>query len=177
MPRNLRNKRLIHKNKLHPMLTNDLPEQQTASGMTVLPIQSTAHLSLPYADDGVHAGFPAPAQSTMESAIDLNKDLIDNPESTFYARVEGDSMIGANIHEGDILIIDRSLTPTNGDIALCIIDGEFTVKYLEINKDFALLRPANPDYPVLRVDHNNDFSVWGIVTYVIHAVKHTRRRF
>ena len=99
------------------MLTNDLPEQQTASGMTVLPIQSTAHLSLPYADDGVHAGFPAPAQSTMESAIDLNKDLIDNPESTFYARVEGDSMIGANIHEGDILIIDRSLTPTNGDIA------------------------------------------------------------
>ena len=70
------------------MLTNDLPEQQTASGMTVLPIQSTAHLSLPYADDGVHAGFPAPAQSTMESAIDLNKDLIDNPESTFYARVE-----------------------------------------------------------------------------------------
>ena len=86
-------------------------------------------------------------------------------------------MIGAHIFEGDILIIDRSLTPSNGDIALCIVDGEFTVKYLEINKDFALLRPANPDYPVLRVDQNDGFSVWGIVTYVIHAVKPTRRRF
>lgn len=159
------------------MLSNELPENPIASGMTVLPIQGADDLSLPYADDGVHAGFPAPAQSTMETAIDLNKDLIEHPESTFYARVEGDSMIGAHIFEGDILIIDRSLTPSNGDIALCIVDGEFTVKYLEINKDFALLRPANPDYPVLRVDQNDGFSVWGIVTYVIHAVKPTRRRF
>ena len=127
------------------MSDNDQQILSSTSGMTVLPIRGTQALSLPFADDGVHAGFPAPAQSTMETAIDLNKDLIENPESTFYARVEGDSMIGANIFEDDILIIDRSLTPSNGDIALCIVDGEFTVKYIEINKDHALLRPANPD--------------------------------
>ena len=159
------------------MSDNDQQILSSNSGMTVLPIRGTQALSLPFADDGVHAGFPAPAQSTMETAIDLNKDLIENPESTFYARVEGDSMIGANIFEDDILIIDRSLTPSNGDIALCIVDGEFTVKYIEINKDHALLRPANPDYPVLRVDHADGFSVWGVVTYVIHGVKHSHRRF
>ena len=106
------------------MSDNDQQILSSTSGMTVLPIRGTQALSLPFADDGVHAGFPAPAQSTMETAIDLNKDLIENPESTFYARVEGDSMIGANIFEDDILIIDRSLTPSNGDIALCIVDGE-----------------------------------------------------
>ena len=123
------------------MSDNDQQILSSTSGMTVLPIRGTQELSLPFADDGVHAGFPAPAQSTMEAAIDLNKDLIENPESTFYARVEGDSMIGANIFEDDILIIDRSLTPSNGDIALCIVDGEFTVK---IHRDQQRPRPASP---------------------------------
>ena len=166
------------------MSDNDQQILSSTSGMTVLPIRGTQELSLPFADDGVHAGFPAPAQSTMEAAIDLNKDLIENPESTFYARVEGDSMIGANIFEDDILIIDRSLTPSNGDIALCIVDGEFTVDTWTVRTaERRTTYRAFPDgeggtvYRAVRVDHADGFSVWGVVTYVIHGVKHSHRRF
>lgn len=149
--------------------------ERPEAALSLFRIQGDESLPLPYAEEGVRTGFPSPTQSTMESTIDLNKDLIDNPESTFYARVEGDSMSEANIHEGDILIIDRSIHPSNGDIALCVVDGEFTVKYIEIHRDHALLRPANPKYPVIRIDENDDFSVWGVVTYVIHRARRLGR--
>ena len=80
-------------------------------------------LELPFADEGVRAGFPSPAQSYMENAIDLNRDLVHHPESTFYARVVGDSMIDADLHEGDILVVDRSVEAQDGDIAVCVVDG------------------------------------------------------
>lgn len=124
-------------------------------------------LELPFADEGVRAGFPSPAQSYMENAIDLNRDLVHHPESTFYARVVGDSMIDAALHEGDILVVDRSVEAQDGDIAVCVVDGEFTVKRLSVKADGIVLVPANADYQPIRVGEADRFEVWGVVTYVI----------
>lgn len=133
--------------------------------------QST--LGLPFADEGVRAGFPSPAQEYMESTIDLNRDLVHNPESTFYARVAGDSMVEAGLNPGDILVVDRSIEAMNGDIAVCVLNGEFTVKKLELKAHHIALQPANPSYSPIIVAEADQFSIWGVVTYVI---KPTRKR-
>ena len=134
---------------------------------------ASSELSLPYADEGIKAGFPSPTQDYMESAIDLNKELVKHPASTFYGRVKGDSMIDANVHDGDILVIDKSLEPRNGDMAVCFIDGEFTIKYIKIEKDVIWLQPANNNYQPIKVTIENDFLIWGIVTY---CIQNKRRR-
>ena len=131
----------------------------------------SSELPLRYADEGIKAGFPSPAQDYLETAIDLNKELIKHPASTFYGRVKGDSMIDANVHEGDILIIDKSLEPQNGDMAVCFIDGEFTIKYIKLEKDVIWLQPANDNYKPIKVTIDNDFIIWGIVTYCIQKVR------
>lgn len=130
-------------------------------------------LELPFADEGVRAGFPSPAQDYMENSIDLNRDLVSHPESTFYARVAGDSMIDAGLRQGDILIVDKSLEPRSGDIAVCIVNGDFTVKTLELHADHVVLLPANDCYKPMVISETDCFEVWGVVTYVI---KPTRRR-
>lgn len=124
-------------------------------------------LVLPYAGEGISAGFPSPAADFIEVGIDLNRELIKNPSSTFYGRVRGNSMKDLGIHDGDLLVIDRSLEPKNGKIAVCYIDGEFTVKTIRIEKDCIWLMPANKDYAPVRVTRDNDFLVWGIVINVI----------
>lgn len=124
-------------------------------------------LSLPIADEGIKAGFPSPAQDFMDLAIDLNKELVRHPASTFYGRVRGDSMQDAGVYDGDILIIDKSLEPRNGDMAVCFVDGEFTIKYIKIEKDIVWLIPANDKYKPIKVTEDNDFLIWGIVTYSI----------
>lgn len=124
-------------------------------------------LALPIADEGIKAGFPSPAQDFMDMAIDLNRELVRHPASTFYGRVRGSSMIDAGIHDGDILIIDKSLDPRNGDMAVCFIDGEFTIKYIRIEKQAVWLVPANEEYEPIKVTEENDFLIWGIVTYSI----------
>lgn len=134
----------------------------------------SSHESLPYADDGVVAGFPSPAQDFMSESIDLNRDLIHHSESTFYARATGDSMKDAGVEEGDILVVDKSLEPSDGDMAVCCIDGEFTLKFIERHKKYILLQPANPDYSPIKVTPEDDFTVWGIVTYIIHKVQRRR---
>lgn len=123
----------------------------------------------------VKAGFPSPARDYIQNTIDLNKELIKHPGSTFLARVEGDSMFGEDIEDGDILIIDKSLEPMNGDVAVCFIDGEFTLKYIQIDraKKEVILLPANDNFPSIQVTKENDFLIWGIVTY---SIKHHRRR-
>lgn len=123
-------------------------------------------LSLPIADS-VSAGFPSPAEEYIELNLDLNKALVKNPGATFYARVKGTSMQDAGIHDGDILIVDKSLAAGNGKKAVCFIDGEFTLKTLKIEEDQIWLMPANANYQPIPVTENNDFTVWGIVTYVI----------
>lgn len=137
-------------------------------------IDISSSLPLPYADEGVRAGFPSPAQDYLEQAIDLNKELIKHPASTFYGRVVGDSMRDEGIEEGDILIIDKSLELLGDDLAVCFIDGEFTVKRVRLEPDVAWLVPSNPNYPLIKVTKENEFIVWGIVTYTIK--KNRRKR-
>ena len=163
--------------------------------------------------EGIHAGFPSPAQDYMSGVIDLNKELVRHPEATFYGRVVGDSMIDAGINEGDVLVIDKSLEPSEGDMCVCFIDGEFALKFVSFHDPFAAgtaggsfagagglgsspdrrgavreirkapvsynilgrrdiwLLPANPKYKPIHIQEGNDFSIWGVVTYVIHKTK------
>lgn len=123
------------------------------------------------AQSGIHAGFPSPATDYMAQAIDLNKELVRHPAATFYGRVVGDSMIDAGVDEGDILVIDKSLEPQEGDMAVCFVDGEFTLKYLRFHQGGLTLQPANDRYPSIEVGEDTDFKVWGIVTYVIKNVR------
>lgn len=124
--------------------------------------------SVPLAGE-VKAGFPSPAEDMPQTTLDITRLLVRNPASTFYARVSGDSMSEAGIADGDLLIIDKSVEPYNGCIAVCFIDGEFTLKRLEIHSDHALLIPANPKYKPIRVSANEDFRVWGVVRHVVKS--------
>lgn len=126
-----------------------------------------SELELPFVSSGISAGFPSPADDFIDTGIDLNKELIKNPYSTFYGRVRGDSMKDLGIHNGDLLVIDKSLEPQNGKIAVCYIDGEFTVKTIKIENDCCWLVPANENYKPIKVTAENDFIVWGIVINVI----------
>lgn len=128
---------------------------------------TTTELELPLANSGISAGFPSPADDFLDAGIDLNKELIRNPYSTFYGKVRGDSMKDLGIHNGDLLIIDKSLEPQNGKIAVCFIDGEFTVKKIRIETDCCWLVPANENYKAIKVTEQNEFIIWGIVTNVI----------
>ena len=131
-------------------------------------------LPLPYADEGVQAGFPSPAQDYIDKSLDFNRELIKHPSATFYAKVAGDSMIGAGISEGDIVVIDRAVDPEQNDIVVAFINGEFTMKYLdlsEMHKQLIWLRPANPSYHPIKVTEVEDFKVWGVVIKVIKNFK------
>lgn len=128
----------------------------------------STHELLPFADAGVHAGFPSPAQDYMEKSLDLNELMIKRPASTFFARVKGDSMQDAGVKDGDILVIDKSLPPRNGAMAVCFIDGEVTLKFVKTGKNCVWLMPANDAYLPIRVTPDNEFAIWGIVTYSIH---------
>lgn len=127
-------------------------------------------LELPYVDNGISAGFPSPALDFVDLTIDLNRHLIKNPSATFYGRVKGESLKNAGICNGDLLIIDRSLEPTNGKIVVCYIDGEFTAKRVQIFKNEILLIPENENYQPIRVTEENNFLIWGVVTHVIKDV-------
>ncbi len=127
-------------------------------------------LELPMAGAGVSAGFPSPAEDHRGLKLDLNKLLIDNPSATFFARVSGVSMVGDGVDDGDLLVIDRSITPYNGCLAVCFIDGEFTLKRYENHGDYALLVPANDNYAPIKVTPDEDFQIWGIVRYLIKKV-------
>lgn len=142
------------------------------------------------AGEGIHAGFPSPAQDYMHEGLDLNRELVRHPAATFYGRVVGDSMVDAGVDEGDILVIDKSLEPKEGDMAVCFVDGEFALKFISFHapdapakpakkarssfnilprKELWLL-PANAAYAPIHVTESNDFTVWGVVTHVIKSV-------
>lgn len=134
----------------------------------------SSKIELPYADEGIKAGFPSPAQDFINESIDLNQELIDHPAATFYGRVIGDSMIEEGIEEGDVLIIDRSLEPYNKDLAVCYVDGEFTLKRIKIESDKIWLEPSNELYDPILITHETRFAIWGIVTYVIKRYRRPR---
>lgn len=120
-----------------------------------------------FVTSGIKAGFPSPAADFEENKISLDKIVVKNKETTFYAKASGNSMIGAGIDDGDILVIDRSIEPINNKIAVCLIDGEFTVKRIKIEGEQVFLMPENSNYKPIKIELHNEFVVWGIVTYVI----------
>jgi DNA polymerase V len=128
---------------------------------------TTADIKVPLYASAVSAGFPSPADDYLELSLDLNKYLIKHPAATFYVRVKGDSMINAGIHDGDLLIVDKSVEPENDDVVVCVINGEFTVKRLKkVNGEIYLIH-----YQAVKISENMDFQVWGVVTYTIHQPK------
>ena len=119
----------------------------------------------------VPAGFPSPAEDWIEKRVELTDLLIPHPASTFFVRVSGDSMIGAAILDGDILIVDRAREARHNSIVIAVLDGEFTVKRLQIIEGKLFLTPENPAFPVIDVSSSLDFEVWGVVTYCIHQAR------
>ena len=118
----------------------------------------------------IKAGFPSPAEDYLHESLDFNRDMIKHPEATFYGRVHGDSMEDAGISEGDITVIDRSLEPEHGDTVVGYLNGEFTVKKLDLThkKDGCIeLQPANKNYNPIRINSDDHFEVWGVVIWVI----------
>ena len=118
----------------------------------------------------IRAGFPSPAEDYLNETLDFNRDLIRNPEATFYGRVEGDSMIEVGICDGDIAVIDRSLEPHDGDIVVGYVNNEFTIKYLDLShrkEGYIELRPANKDFNPIRISEDDEFEVWGVVVWTI----------
>jgi len=124
----------------------------------------------PLFDAGVSAGFPSPAADYEQERLDLNRHLIKNPAATFFVRAVGDSMIGAGIHTGDLLIVDRSAEPRDKNIVIAVINGELTVKRLRIRKRRVTLEPENTAYPVQEISEEAEFEVWGVVTSAIHRL-------
>ena len=125
-------------------------------------------LPLPFFVAGVAAGFPSPAEDYIEKPLDLNDLVVQHPHATFYVRVQGDSMRDAGIHSGDILVVDRAITPTHGKVVVALIEGEFTVKQIHMQAGAITLVPANKSYAPIPIQEGSDFQVWGVVTYVIH---------
>jgi len=121
-------------------------------------------------DAGISAGIPSPAEDFKEERLSLDSMLVKNKLATFYARVSGQSMVDAGLDDNDLLVIDRSLEPAHNRIAVCFLDGEFTVKRLRVEKDGVWLQPANPKYEPIKITEENDFVIWGIVTNVIKKV-------
>lgn len=131
---------------------------------------SDTTLELPYISGGVSAGFPSPALDFIDLTIDLNKHLIKHPSATYYGRVKGESMKDAGINDGDLLVIDKSIEPVDGKIAVCYIDGEFTLKRIKLDKSEIWLMPANENYKPIKIEEPNDLRIWGVVTHVIKDV-------
>jgi len=133
------------------------------------PKQDQSH-SMPLAHTGVSAGFPSPADDFKELRISIDQEVVKNEEATFYARVAGQSMQGAGLDDGDLLVIDRSKEPEDNAIAVCFIDGEFTVKRLKVEAACIYLMPENPKYSPIKVTEDNQLIIWGVVTYVVKKV-------
>src|SRR3989344_7338347 len=128
-------------------------------------------LNLPFYTASISAGFPSPADDFIDTKLDLNEHLIRHPAATFFVRASGDSMIGAGIHTGDILIVDRSLDAVNNAVVIAALEGELTVKRFKKRAGHIFLLPENKEYKTIDVTHNETFSIWGVVTYVIHKLE------
>jgi DNA polymerase V len=141
----------------------------TTRTLDIFPVSVDTVLEIPVVSTAISAGFPSPALDFIDLSIDMNKHLIKRPSSTFYGRVKGQSMKDVGITDGDLLVIDKSITPKNDQIAVCYVDGEFTIKKIKFEQDICWLIPANDAYQPIRVTSQNDFLIWGIVTHVIKA--------
>lgn len=145
--------------------------------MKLLPLHNSPTLTI-YTDNttdkverplvgNIKAGFPSPADDFIELSIDLNKELIRNKDATYFGRVSGNSMMNVGIADGDLVVIDKSISPTDGKIAVCNIDGEFTIKRIKIEKDCVWLVAENDDFKPIKVSGDSQLEIWGVVTSVI----------
>ena len=141
----------------------------------ISPLGPDATLLLPLFMERVPCGFPSPAQDYVEDSLDLNKLVIKHPSATYFVRVSGDSMIGAGISHGDLLVVDRSLNAVHGDIVIAAVAGEFTVKELQTHPRLQLI-PHNPDYAPVVFAAEDELEIFGVVTFTLKANRHVRTR-
>jgi len=154
----------VRKNEVH--LSDHSSSDLSLYDIRSVDVSTTS--SLPIAQQKIAAGFPIPlAPESMNSSIDLNKELIAHPASTYLARVIGDSMIGAGVESGDLLVIDKAKMPTEQSLTVCCVDGEFTLKHVKKEGDNLFLIPENPKFKPIKVEDGSDFRVWGVVDYII----------
>ena len=138
---------------------------------TLLGPVSETPLVLPIMETRVPAGFPSPAADHLDKTLNLGELLVKHPQATFLMRVEGDSMTGAGIHNGDIIVVDKAVEPQSGKIVVAVVDGDFFVKRLVVRGDRCFLVSENPKYPEREIGEWASLDVWGVVTNVIHAVR------
>jgi DNA polymerase V len=138
--------------------------------LAIYPAETSTKVKLPFIENGISAGFPSPADDFIELTIDLNKELIKHPSTTFIGKVKGDSMQDVGFNDGDLLMIDKSLPANDGSIVVCSVDREFTVKRIKKDKNCIWLIAENKKYQPIQVTEDNDFNVFGVVTYIIKRV-------
>ena len=148
-------------------------KSEAETALNIIPAEKTRSFSLPYFDIRVVAGFPVPLDNDERSRdIDILTMLCPHPEASYLIRVSGNSMIDAGLLDGDIVIVDKSnRNPSPHEIAMCELNGEYTLKHLVLEEGQGWLVPANPDYPRIPVTRDDDFSVWGTLTYIIHKAR------
>ena len=141
------------------------PQKQTLS---IYKAEIGAPLVVPFIEEGINAGFPSPAQDYKEPGININDTLVKHPASTFFAKVKGDCLYNSFIFNGDIAVVDKSLEPREGCKVVAFIDGEFTMKTVKMGEGCVYLVPDNPDFPTITVTPDQQFMIWGVITYTIH---------
>lgn len=139
-----------------------------SSSNIFLPVENQEQPSIPLFLDSVQAGFPSPAQDFIEKRLDLNELVIKHPAATFFVKVQGRSMEDAHIFEGDILVVDRAITPKHEQIVVAILHGEFTVKRLIIENEKVFLAPENTAFKKIEITEAMEAKIFGVVTYIIH---------
>lgn len=145
------------------------PATDPPPGLPLAPASAPGRQLLPLGAGRPAAGFPSPATDHIDRRLDLTEYLVLHPEATFFLRVKGDSMTGAGIHHGDLLIVDRSLEAASGRVVVAAIDGELVVKRLQRGRDRITLKSENPAYPDIIIGDQQDFQVWGVVAHVVHT--------
>jgi len=146
-------------------------DESKESNTPFIPHPAALSLERPFFLSAVSAGIPFAANDHVDHALDLNTHLISNPSTTFFVRVAGDSMTGANIFDGDILVVDRSPKPRTRDIVIAIVDGDLTVKRFMPSDHEVILKAENPEHADIHLSPNRDFAIWGVVMHIIHKTR------
>ena len=150
---------------------NSIKKIKKIDNLEFFTVSEESKKEVPFIDTMVSAGFPSPADDYLDLPIDLNEYLVENSAATFYIRVSGNSMQDEGIDDGDLLVVDRSKTPKNNDVIIGVLNGEFTVKKIQKTKTKLFMVAANKKYKKIQITEEMDFSVWGVVTYVIHKTR------
>tara|TARA_Y100000748_G_C15097870_1_gene333158 strand:+ start:37 stop:492 length:456 start_codon:yes stop_codon:yes gene_type:complete len=150
---------------------NSIKKIKKTNSLEFFTISIDSKKEIPLIDTMVSAGFPSPADDYLDLPIDLNDYLVENSAATFYIRVSGNSMKDEGIDDGDLLVVDRSKIPKNNDVIIGVLNGEFTVKKIQKTKTKLFMVAANKNYEKIEITEEMDFSVWGVVTYVIHKTR------